>query len=512
MYTVELYARVRRAVLVEGRSRRSVALEFGLARKTIDKMLRYSVPPGYQRQKPIKRPKLGPWQGVIDAILADDKLRPAKQRHTAKRIFERLRAEHDYTGGYTIVKDYVRSSKVSGQEMFVPLVHPPGEAQADFGEALVVIAGVEQKAHFLAMDLPHSDEGFVAAFPGETAEAFQQGHVLAFQYFGAVPTHIVYDNTKIAVVRILGGEERTKTKAFLELQSHYLFADKFGRPGKGNDKGAVEGLVGYARRNFMVPIPCVNSWDELNAHFAAECRKRRERRLRGHTETIGERFERDRAAMLPLPAAPYEACEKVSTRVSSLSLVRYRTNDYSVPTEYGHRQVVVKGYVHEVVIAHGSDVIARHTRSYEHEAVVFDPLHYLALLEQKTRALDQAAPLAGWQLPECFTTLRRLLESRLGKPGSREYIQVLRLLETETFALEQVTGAVEDALRMGTISFDAVKHLLLCRIERRPPRLDMENWPHLPLAQVRTTRAADYMVLLPCLPSGTSHLDAEVAL
>jgi hypothetical protein len=142
--------------------------------------------------------------------------------------------------------------------------HAPGEAQADFGEALVVIAGVEQKAHFLAMDCPHSDDGFVAAFPGETTEAFQQGHVLSFQYFGAVPTRILYDNTKIAVARILGGEERMKTKAFLELQSHYLFADKFGRPGKGNDKGGVEGLVGYTRRNFMVPIPSVNSWEELN--------------------------------------------------------------------------------------------------------------------------------------------------------------------------------------------------------------------------------------------------------
>jgi hypothetical protein len=232
----------------------------------------------------------------------------------------------------------------------------------------------------------------------------------------------------------------------------------------------------------MVPIPSVNNWAELNTYLAGQCLQRRERRLRGHTETIGERFERDRAAMLPLPAAPYEACEKVSTRVTSLSLVRYRTNDYSVPTEYGHRQVLVKGYVHEVVIALGSQVIARHPRSYEHEAVVFEPLHYLALLEQKTRALNQAAPLAGWKLPDCFLTLRRLLEARLGKPGSREYIQVLRLLET--FALDQVTAAVEDALRMGTISFDAVKHLLLCRIERRPPRLDMENWPHLPLARV----------------------------
>jgi transposase len=457
-------------------------------------MLQYAVPPGYQRQQPIKRPKLGPWIGVIDAILDDDKRRPAKQRHTAKRIFDRLKDEHGFTGGYTIVKDYVRGEQLRSREMFIPLIHPPGEAQADFGEALVVIAGVEQKAHYLAMDLPHSDDCFVAAFPAETTEAFLEGHVQAFAYFGGVPTRILYDNTKIAVAKILGGEQRQRTRSFSELQSYYLFADKFGRPAKGNDKGKVEGLVGYARRNFMVPIPRANSWQELNAHLEADCRKRRQRRLRGHSETIGERFERDRSVLLALPAAPYEACDKISARVSSLSLVRYRTNDYSVPTEYGHRQVWVKGHVHEVVIACGSEVIARHQRSYERETVVFDPLHYLALLEQKTRALDQAAPLAGWQLPECFITLRRLLEVRLNKHGSREYVQVLRLLET--FELPEVTYAVEQALKLSTISFDAVRHLLLCRIERRPPRLDMQNYPHLPLAQVHTTQAADYMALL----------------
>ena len=168
-----------------------------------------------------------------------------------------------------------------------------------------------------------------------------------------------------------------------------------------------------------------------------------------------------------VPVTPYEACGKISARASSLSLVRYRTNDYSVPTEYGHRQVWVKGYVHEVMIACGSQIVAKHIRSYEREAVVFDPLHYLALLEQKTRALDQAAPLVGRQLSECFVQLRRLLEARLRKHGSREYVQVLRLMEN--FAVEEVTHAVEQALRLGTISFDAVRHLLLCRIERRPP-------------------------------------------
>src|SRR5271154_4490346 len=392
MYTVELYARVRRAVHVEGRSQREVAREFGLARKTVRKMLEYPAPPGYQRQKPVRRPKLGPGQGAIDAILDEDKSRPRRQRHTAKRIFERLREEYGYTGGYTIVKDYVRQSKLGSREMFVPLSHAPGEAQADFGEALVVVAGVECEAHYLAFDLPHSDDCFVVAFPAETTEAFLEGHVRAFTYFGGVPTRILYDNTTLAVARILGDGERQKTRAFSELQSHYLFAEKFGRPAKGNDKGKVEGIVGYARRNFLVPIPRVASWEELNQRLLDMCRERRARKLRAHQETIGERFERDRAAFLPLPTSEYEACENRVARVSSMSLVRYRTNDYSVPTEYGHRDVLVKGYVHEVMIVCGSQVIARHRRSYQREDMVFDPLHYLALLEQKTRALDQAAP------------------------------------------------------------------------------------------------------------------------
>ena len=491
---MELYGRIRRAVFVEGKSQRAVAREFGVARESVRKMLRYAVPPGYRREQAVKRPKLGPWLGVIDAILKDDQNQPKKQRHTAKRIFDRLREEHGYGGGYTVVKDYVRLQRVRKQEMFVPLTHAPGEAQADFGEALVVLAGAEQKVHYFVMDLPHSDDSFVAAYPAETTEAFLDAHVRAFDYLGGVPRWILYDNTKLAVAQILGDGERKKTRAFSELQSHYLFEERFGRPGKGNDKGAAEGLVGYARRNFLVPIPRFNSWEELNTQLLEQCRKRREQRVWGHQETIGERFARDRMALLPLPATPYEACEKRTAKASSLSLVRYRTNDYSVPTAYGHREVLLKGYVHEVVIACGSEVIARHRRSYAREDMIFDPLHYLALLEEKTRALDQAAPLAGWELPECFAHLRRLLEARLGKHGKREYVQVLRLLES--FRLPEVTGAIQDALHLGTVSFDAVKHLLLCRIEQRPPRLDLMQYPHLPLARVHTTQAADYMSLL----------------
>ena len=485
---------------MEGQSKRQVAREYGLARETVRKMLQYSAPPGYRRQQPAKRPKLDSWVGVIDQILEEDRVRPRKQRHTAKRIYQRLREEHGFGGGYTLVKDSVRLRKLSQREMFVPLAHPAGDAQADFGEALVVIVGEEQKAHYLVIDLPQSDDCFVMAFPAETTEAFLEGHNQAFAYFGGVPRPMLYDNTKLAVVRILGDGTRKKTQAFSELQSHYLFQERFGRPRKGNDKGKVERLVGYARRNFLVPVSRCASWEELNTRLLEQCRKRRQQRLRGNKQTIGERFEKDQASLLPLPAAPYEACEKRTTRVGSLSLVRYRGNDYSVPVCWGHREVLVRGYVHEVVISCGAAVIAWHARSYEREDMIFDPLHYLALLEQKTNALDQAAPLAGWELPEEFPRLRRLLEARLAKRGKREYVQVLRLLET--FSMTEVAQAVEDALRLRAISFDAVKHLLLCRIEQRTPRLDLENYPHWPVTQVATTAAPDYLALLTPVQEG----------
>jgi transposase len=494
MKRVELYAQVRRAVYVEGLSRREAARRYGIDPRTVAKMLAFSVPPGYRRSKPPARPKLDPFVGIIDRILAEDKLRPAKQQHTAKRIFERLRDEHGYDGGISIVRAYVHEHRQRLREMFVPLRHDPGHAQVDFGEALAVIAGEERKIHFFAMDLPHSDACLVQAYPAESSEAFCEGHNVGFEFFGGVPRSILYDNSKLAVARILGDGTRQRTKIFSELQSHYLFADRFGRPGRGNDKGKVEGLVGYARRNFMVPIPHAASFAELNAYLLECCRRRMNDRLRSHDETIGERLVRDRGALLPLPPAPYEACEKKAARVNSLSLVRYRGNDYSVPTEYGHREVLVRGYVHEVVIACAEQQIARHPRSYQREDFVFDPLHYLALLEEKIGALDQAAPLVGWDLPAEFATLRRLLEARMGKPGKREFVQVLRLLEV--FRLDEVLAGVREAIARGVIGFDAVKHLVLCRIERRPPRLDLKIYPYLPQATVSTTSARSYMSLM----------------
>lgn len=218
---MEVYAAVRRYVLLEGHSRREAAGVFGLSRDTIAKMCRFSVPPGYQRSKPPEKPKLGPLTPVIDAILEADRSAPAKQRHTAKRIFERLRAEYGYAGGYTVVKDYVRLKRVRMKEAFVPLAHSPGHAQVDFGQCISVPlalgGGVRTVMHVFCFDLPHSDAPFVKAYPAETTEAFLDGHVSAFAFFGGVPLSILYDNTKLAVARILGDGQRTRTRAFTEL-------------------------------------------------------------------------------------------------------------------------------------------------------------------------------------------------------------------------------------------------------------------------------------------------------
>jgi hypothetical protein len=378
--------------------------------------------------------------------------------------------------------------------MFVPLHHPPGHAQADFGEATVVIGGVERTAHFFAFDLPQSDAGFVRAYPAATAEAWVDGHVHAFAFFGGVPQSVLYDNDRCLVARILPDGTRKRATLFSGFLSHYLIRDRYGRPGKGNDKGAVEGLVGWARRTFMVPLPRFASWEDFNDWLEAQCRKRQADILRGHAETIGERLARDLAAMVDLPAAPFDACDQTTGRVSSQALVRYKTNDYSVPVAYGHRDVWVRGYVDQVVIGCGGDIIARHPRCYDREDMIFDPVHYLPLLEKKIGALDQAAPLAEWDLPAEFRTLRRLMEARMIKAGRREYVQVLRLLET--FELDDLHVAVKTALRMGAVGFDAVKHLVLCQVEKRPPRLDLDVYPYLPRADVGRTSAASYMCLV----------------
>ena len=299
IYSVELYLRVRQAC-AEGMSQREAARLFNVSRDTVRKMMSFSVPPGYRRRAEVRRPKLDPFLPIIEGWLEADRTMPRKQRHTAKRVFDRLREECGFTGGYTIIKDYLRERGRRGQEVFVPLSHPPGHAQADFGEALVRIGGVEQKAHVFVLDLPHSDACHVRAYPAAVAEAWVDGHIHAFAFFGAVPQSVLYDNDRCLVAKILPDGTRKRASLFSGFLSHDLIWDRYGRPGKGNDKGNVEGLVGYSRRNFMVPMPEFATWDAFNLWLEAQCRKRQRAVLRGESETIGERLQRDLAAMRAL--------------------------------------------------------------------------------------------------------------------------------------------------------------------------------------------------------------------
>ena len=340
------------------------------------------------------------------------------------------------------------------------------------------------------MDIPHSDACFVKAYERENTEAFLDGHVSAFIFFGGVMTDILYDNLKIAVARILGNGERKKTKAFTELQSHYLFKDHFARVGKGNDKGKVENLVGYARRTFMVPLPKVDTVEELNEQLAEACLKRQEAILPKHKESIAQRLIRDEAAFMPLPEGSFEACTISPATVTSQSLVRYQNNDYSVPVRYGYLKVFVKGFVQKIRIIYEGSVIAEHKRCYGRQETVFNPLHYLPLIERKVGALDQAAPLKDWSLPSQFEKIKTCLVERDGKPGKREYVKILRLLET--YKLEEVTQAIESALKMGSVSYEAVLHCILRLTEELPETIDLSGRDHIPHVRVLTTSSKDY--------------------
>lgn len=484
---------IRRRVLVEGVSRRQVQRETGLHWKTLTKILGHSEPPGYRQKAPRAKKKLGPYLERIGQILKEDKALPKKQRHTAKRIFERLRAE-GYVGGYSVVKEAVREMEQKNREVFVPLAHEPGEAQVDFGQALVRMNGRLRKVAFLVMALPYSDAFFVMAFERECTETFWEGHVRGFEFFGGVPKKIVYDNTRVAVAQIVGGEERRLTHGFLQLQSHHLFAHRFCQVRRPNEKGVVEGTVKFTRLNFFVPVPQVRDLEQLNADLRRRCTEDQERRLRGKEGTKKQRLEEDRAAFLPLPTVPFEACRRQSTTASSLSLVRFDHNDYSVPVAYAHHPIVAKGSCREVVLCHLGEVVARHPRTWEKEQVHFEPLHYLALLERKPGALDQARPLQGWTLPESFALLRRRLEGEYDGEGTREYIRVLRMLEQHPLA--ELRRAVEQALRVGAIRRDAIAQFMIPQEEWRATLFNLDGHPHLRGVKVQAPDITEYGELL----------------
>jgi transposase len=492
---MDQWAEIRRRVLTGEISKREACRLYDIHWLTLKKILTHEEPPGYRRVAPPRRPTIEPVLPIIRQILDDDTRAPKKQRHTGRRIWQRLKAEHGFTGGYTAVKDAVRELKVGRKEVFLPLSHPAGEGQVDYGFAEAVIGGVPTQVALFVMSLPYADAVFVRAYPRECSETFLDGHVRAFAFFGGVPRRIAYDNTKTAVAKILGSRDREVTREFARLKSHHLFESHFCLVRRPNEKGHVERLLDYARSNFLVPVPDVPSLDELNARLEEACRRDQERSVRGKPGTVATLLADDRAAFLPIPARTFEARRLTEAGADSLSLVRFDTNAYSVPTRYAHRTLTVIGTVGEVRIAFDGRMVARHPRCWDREQSVFDPVHYLALLERKPGGFDFARPLEGWNLPECFGVLRRRLDAAAADGhGTRSFIRVLRLLET--YSLGQLADAVEYALGIGAADPDSIRVILDHRADRPVPLFTLDGRPHLAGVRVVPTDVTAYGVLL----------------
>lgn len=492
---MHLWTEIRRLVLTKQKSKRAICQEYDLHWKTLQKILNHEEPPGYRQRRPRAKPKLDRFLSIIHEILEQDKTSPPKQRHTIKRIFERLRTEYGYEGGLSVVGDAVRAWRAGTAEVFMPLSQPAGQAQVDFGEAVVRLQGKETKIAFFVMSLPFSDAFCCQAFPRECTETFQEGHCRAFQFFGGVPRRISYDNSRIAVAKFVGRRGDTPTQEFLRLESHFLFEHHFCLVRRANEKGHVEGLIGYARRNFMVPIPEIADLEEFNEHLLESCRADLQRRLRGQRTTKLGLLEEEQQALLPLPKQAFEARRLEGAKSNSLSLVRFDTNDYSVPTAYAHHQVTAVGNIQEVRLIVNDRVVARHPRDWARENVHYDPRHYLALLERKPGSLDFARPLEDWQLPECFGVLRRRLEGELQSNGRREFIRVLRLLET--LAPAELGRAIERALAIGALTVDAIRILAQQGREQPSQWFNLDGRPHLQGHEIPPPHLDRYASLLP---------------
>src|SRR6266699_635947 len=364
MITLEQYEQIRRMYHVEEQSERAIARQLCISRQTVSKALQAEHPPEYTLKQLRPAPRLGPYKVRLDALLAENAHLPKKQRYTAHKLFELIQAE-GYQGSEASVQMYgVRWRKTHKRPAtFLPLEFDPGQdAQVDWGEAQVILAGVQQTVQVFVMRLNYSRRSFVMAFPSQKQEAFFEGHVRAFEHFGGVPHRLSYDNLTTAVKPLVEGRNREEQRAFIAFRSYYLFSSHFCTPGQGHEKGGVEHSVGFSRRNFMVPIPRVASFEELNAYLLSECQRDDVRVVHGQHVSIGQAWQHERPLLRPLPLRPFACCVTRQVHLTPYSQVLYDTNRYSVPVEKARRELVVKAYPFRIEILHESQVIASHPR------------------------------------------------------------------------------------------------------------------------------------------------------
>ena len=485
MIPVDERERIRRAYYVEHKSKRQIARELGHSRATVDKAVVSAEMPKYQLSEPRPAPVLGPVKAQVDQWLRDNETLPRKQRYTSHTIFKKLQTEYGFTGGESTIRGYISRERQRQRRpaVFLPLEFDPGQdAQVDWGEAEVAVAGERVTVQLFVMRLCYSRRLFVMAFPSQKQESFFAGHVQAFHFFGGVPHTLTYDNLSSAVTRVLLGRERDLNTTFIQFRSHYLFESRFCTPGEGHEKGGVEHGVGYARRNFLAGRPAFTSWAALNTHLRAACEADGQRQPDGWTRTIGDAFAQEPALLRPLPEHDFECCVTRAVALNPYSQVTFETNRYSVPVEAARATLTLKAYPFRIDILDDRQLLACHPRCYGRDQDLFDAQHYLPLLEQRPGAFEHARPLRIWRKTWAPLYEQLLAQLRVTWPegrGVREFVQVLKLHRDHPAA--QIEQAIEQALTLGCAHLEGIR---LCLHQLRedmplPPQLDLTDRPHL---------------------------------
>jgi transposase len=392
MVKVEEREAIRKAYYLEGKSIRQIARERGHGREAVRQALASAGPVAYTLKDARPAPKLGPYQARIEELLAENERLPHKQRYTGTRIYQVIRGE-GYTGSESAVRRYVGAQRRERRkkQVYLKLEFDPGQdAQVDWGEGDVMLAGEQVTVQLFVLRLGYSRRPFVKAYPTQRQECFFDGHVSAFRHLGGIPHRLAYDNLKVAVYEILTGRNRQEQEAFTLFRSHYLFESRYCTPGQGHEKGGVEHEVGYARRNFLVPLPEVESFAELNAYLLACCLAEDARRVAGQPRIIGEMWAEEQPCLLPLPGYDLPCCETREVTLTPYGQVVFETNRYSVPVEQAYPKLSLRAYPFEVEILHRGEMLARHPRCYERNQDILDPLHYLPLLVQRPGAFEHA--------------------------------------------------------------------------------------------------------------------------
>jgi transposase len=486
MLTMDQYSLIRTAIRVHGKSIRSIMRDFGFHRQTIRKALQ-GFEPGYTRKVPPISPVMDPYKEMIIVWLDEDKLSPQKQRHTARRVYTRLVEEHGFSGCESTVRKYVRKLKIElglhKSKAFIPCEADIGlESEVDWGEAHVIMNGSREKVSLFIMRSKYSGKDFVYAYPHGRQEMFFDGHIRAFRYFGGVFPTLVYDNLKTAVLKILRGKNRIEQKAFVAFRSYYTFTARFCNPSSGHEKGGVEGLVGYCRRNYLVPMPKVSSFEELNEHLMERCLRHGNHHISGKEGSINKLFEVERPLLLSLPEVDYPVIKLFSANVDHYCTVKIDLNRYSVPHRYSGLRVNVELGVDRVFIYYSKVKIAEHVRVFGNNKWQLNPFHYLELIYQRPGSFSFARPIRQWQKEWPSSYIRLLDQFRFkngeGK-GTKEFIEVLLLLLT--YDKQVVDRAIEQALEYGFSDAASVKVIITYRENdlNSETLIQLADCPHL---------------------------------